>query len=47
LAGFSDIEIQTLAGHRSGAMMERYSHGSQVLDFQAAREKLEKAIGEA
>jgi integrase len=45
LAGITDIEIQTLAGHRSGAMMERYSHAAQVLDFQAAREKLEKAIG--
>ncbi|MDR0684478.1 MAG: site-specific integrase [Spirochaetaceae bacterium] len=45
LGGISDIEIQALAGHRSGAMMERYSHASQVLDFEAAREKLEKAIG--
>jgi integrase len=43
-AGISDMEIQALAGHRSGAMMERYSHASQVLDFAAAREKLEKAI---
>jgi integrase len=47
LAGFSDIEIQSLAGHKSGAMMERYSHCSQVLGFTVAREKLEKAIGEA
>jgi integrase len=45
LAGISDLEIQALARHKSGAMMERYSHASQVLDFQAAREKLEKAIG--
>jgi integrase len=45
LAGISDLEIQTLAGHKSGAMMERYSHASQVLDFAVAREKLEKAIG--
>jgi integrase len=47
LAGISDFEIQALARHKSGAMMDRYSHASQVLDFQAAREKLEKAIGEA
>jgi integrase len=44
-AGISDLEIQALAGHKSGAMMERYSHASQMLDFAAAREKLEKAIG--
>jgi integrase len=57
LAGISDIEIQALAGHipgamnytpagyQPGAMMERYSHAAQVLDFAAAREKLEKAVG--
>jgi integrase len=45
LAGISDLEIQALARHKSVAMMERYSHASQVLDFAAAREKLEKAIG--
>jgi integrase len=45
LAGISDLEIEALARHKSGAMMERHSHASQVLDFQAAREKLEKAIG--
>jgi integrase len=45
LAGITDLEIQALAGHKSGAMMERYSHAGQVLDFTAAREKLEKAVG--
>ena len=45
LAGISDLEIQALAGHKSGAMMENYSHGGQVLDFVAARQKLEKAVG--
>jgi integrase len=44
LAGITDLEIQALAGHKSGAMMERYSHAGQVLDFTAAREKLEKAV---
>jgi integrase len=29
LAGISDMEIQTLAGHKSWAMMERYSHASR------------------
>jgi len=45
LAGISDLEIQAMAGHKSGAMMEKYSHAAQVLDFAAAREKLEKAVG--
>jgi integrase len=45
IAGISDMEIRALAGHKSEAMTERYSHASQVLDFAAAREKLEKAIG--
>jgi integrase len=45
LAGISDLEIQALARHKSGAMMERYSHAAQVLDFTAAREKMEKVIG--
>jgi integrase len=47
LAGISDLEIQALAGHKSGAMMERYSHASQVLDFAAAREKLESVLNAA
>jgi hypothetical protein len=43
--GITDIEIQALAGHKSGAMMEHYSHPAQVLDSAAAREKLEKVRG--
>jgi integrase len=46
LAGLTDMEIQALAGHKSGAMMSRYSHASQVLVFTAAREKLEKIVEE-
>ena len=44
LAGISDLEIQAMAGHKSGAMMEHYSHASQVLDFNALREKMSIAI---
>jgi integrase len=44
MAGISDMEIQALARHKSGAMMERYSHSSQVIDFNSAREKLENAV---
>lgn len=49
MAGLSDLIIQTLAGHKSAAMMEHYSHAGQVLDFTAAREAIEKglALGEA
>jgi integrase len=47
LAGMANIEIQALAGHKSGAMMERYSHASQAMDFKAVLEKLEKAIAPA
>jgi integrase len=42
LAGITDMEIQALAGHKDGRMMNRYSHASQVLDFQALKEKMEK-----
>ncbi|MDR2417867.1 MAG: site-specific integrase [Treponema sp.] len=44
MAGISDLEIQALAGHKSWRMMERYSHVPQVIDYSAARDKLERAI---
>jgi integrase len=43
LSGISDMEIQALAGHKSGRMMEHYSHASQVLDFSALKAKIEQA----
>jgi integrase len=46
LAGISDLAIQALARHKSGAMMDRYSHAAQVLDFSSAKEKLEKAVSD-
>jgi len=42
MAGISDMEIQTLARHKSGAMMERYSHASQVIDYDTVRKKMEQ-----
>jgi integrase len=45
MAGITDMEIQALAGHKGMAMTERYSHAAQVIDFGAAREKLERAVG--
>jgi integrase len=44
LAGISDAEIQALAGHKDAAMMNRYSHAGQAIDFAAAGEKLERAL---
>lgn len=41
LAGIPDMEVQAMAGHKSIAMMERYSHAAQVIDFTEARAKLE------
>jgi integrase len=46
LAGITDFEIQALAGHKSGAMMENYSHPGQVIDFESTRQKLQGVIGE-
>jgi integrase len=43
LAGLNDFEIQALAGHKSTAMMNRYSHGGQVVDMNSARQRLEAA----
>jgi len=45
MAGIADIEIQALAGHKDGRMMENYSHAAQVLDFGALREKMNAVIG--
>ncbi len=45
LAGITDFEIQALAGHKSGSMMERYSHASQVINFEEAKRKLESVVG--
>jgi integrase len=40
VAGISDIEICALAGHKSAAMMERYSHAKQVLDLEKLKTTL-------
>ncbi len=44
LSGLPDLVVQALAGHKSATMMEHYSHGAQVIDFEAARAALEKAV---
>jgi integrase len=44
-AGISDMDIQALAGHRSGTMMAHYSHAAQVVDLSGAGRKMEAVIG--
>jgi integrase len=39
--GVSDFEIQALAGHKSFAMMERYSHAKQVIDYDQVRRRMD------
>jgi integrase len=41
LSGIPDVEIQALAGQKSAQVMAKYSHVPQVIDFDAARRKLE------
>jgi integrase len=43
MAGIPDIAVQSLAGHASAKMMDRYSHGGQVVDFAKARKQMERA----
>ncbi|MFA4974619.1 MAG: site-specific integrase [bacterium] len=45
-AGIPDFVVQSMAGHSSMAMTERYSHAG-VIDFNEARAKLEASIGKA
>jgi integrase len=43
-SGIPDFVVQRMAGHRSIEMTERYSHAENVVDFNAAREALEKVV---
>jgi integrase len=44
LAGIADVEIRALAGHKDVAVMQKYSHVPQVIDFDKAREKIEASV---
>jgi integrase len=44
LDGISDLEIQAIAGHSTRRMMEHYSHAEKVIDFNAMRNKLDRAV---
>jgi len=41
LSGISDVEIRAMTGQKSERVMNKYSHVPQVIDFDAARKKLE------
>jgi integrase len=42
LAGIGDFQAQALAGHKSGAMMERYSHRGKVIEIAKCGEIIER-----
>jgi integrase len=44
LAGIPDVEIRALSGHKDAAVMARYSHVPQVIDFEEARRKIEASV---
>jgi integrase len=46
-AGVPDFAVMRLAGHRSGAMTETYSHVDNVVDFSAARAAIDSTINAA
>ncbi len=41
--GIPDATVQALAGHRSAAMMAKYSQSAKVLDFEAERKRLDES----
>jgi len=41
LSGISDVEIRAMTGQKSQAVMNRYSHAPQVINFDDARKKIE------
>jgi integrase len=43
--GVPDFVVQRMAGHKTMMMTDRYSHAEGVIDFAAAREAMEKAVG--
>ena len=43
-AGVPDFAVMRLAGHRSGAMTETYSHVDNVVDFSAARAAIDSTL---
>jgi integrase len=43
LSGISEVEVMALAGHKNAKVTKKYTHVPQVIDFNAARKKLEEA----
>jgi Site-specific recombinase XerD len=46
-AGIPDFLVQRLAGHKTAAMMENYSHSENVIDFSKAAEGMAKILENA
>jgi len=44
VSGLPDITVQALAGHKTSQMMEHYSHGEKVIDFQEVADRILKKI---
>ena len=44
IAGIPDFTVQSMTGHKSSAMMDKYSHGAKVIDFTAARDAMAEAL---
>jgi integrase len=44
LAGLNDFIVQSLAGHKSSKMMERYSHANQVIRLDICGQTLDKFL---
>jgi hypothetical protein len=38
------VEIRALSGHKDAAVMQKYSHIPQVIDFEEARRKIEASV---
>lgn len=43
-SGLPDVTVQALAGHKTARMMDRYTHTAEIIDFQDARARMEKAV---
>jgi integrase len=47
LAGVSDFEIQALAGHKSSAMMDRYSHADEIVEIRRCGSALDNFLAKS
>lgn len=43
-SGVRRLDVQAMAGHRSGDMTDDYTDSTRVVDYKSAREALEKSV---